>query len=90
MIIQEKDFRLIPVKESGNSFDLELLHTINKGKANERQEFKDVAYGISIDRAISYIINFRISSKYPGVIDMKTYLNEYKSMVEEIKELCKI
>ena len=40
MIIEESDFRLIPVKESGLLFDLELLKVINKGKENERTEFK--------------------------------------------------
>ena len=34
MIIEESDFRLIPIKEAGLLFDLELLKVINKGKEN--------------------------------------------------------
>ena len=54
MIIEEKDFRLIPIKETSNLFDLELLKTVNKGKSTERQEFKNVAYGVTIESAIKY------------------------------------
>lgn len=88
MIIEERDFRLTPVKDSGDIFDLELLKTINKGKETERQEFKNVAYGITLETAIRYIANTRISANYPDVINLKTYLKEYKKIIDEIKKLC--
>lgn len=88
MVIEEKDFRLTPVKDSGDRFDLELLRTVNKGKENERQEFKVVAYGVNIPAAIRYVTNARIIEKFPGTIDLKTYLEEYKNIVDEINKLC--
>ena len=89
MIIEEKDFRLIPIKDSGNMFDLELLRTVNKGKDSERQEFKNVAYGVTIESSIKYIANARINSKYNDSISLKQYLQEYKDIINSIKDTCK-
>lgn len=88
MTIEERDFRLIPVKDSGDRFDLELLRTINKGKETERQEFKNAAYGVTVESAIRHIANARIAANSPDVIDLKTYLEEYKKIIDEIKKLC--
>ena len=88
MVIEEKDFRLIPIKDSGNMFDLELLRTVNKGKETERQEFKNVAYGVTIESAMKYIANARIAANNPDTIDLKTYLEEYRKILDEIKTLC--
>lgn len=88
MIIEESDFRLIPVKDSGDRFDLELLKVVNKGKETERQEFKNVAYGVTIESAIKYIANARVSTNNPESIDLKTYLKEYKKIIDDIKQLC--
>lgn len=90
MIIEESDFRLIPVKESGLLFDLELLKVINKGKENERTEFKNIAYGITIESALKYIANARINAKYNDSISLKQYLQEYKDIINSIKDTCKI
>lgn len=88
MVIEEKDFRLTPIKDSGDRFDLELLRTVNKGKETERQEFKNVAYGVTIESAMRYVANARIAANNPDVIDLKTYLEEYKKIIDEIKKLC--
>lgn len=90
MVIEESDFRLIPVKESGLLFDLELLKVINKGKENERTEFKNIAYGITIESALKYIANARINSKHNDSISLKQYLQEYKDIINSIKDTCKI
>ena len=90
MIIEESDFRLIPVKESGLLFDLELLKVVNKGKENERTEFKNIAYGITIESALKYIANARINAKYNDSISLKQYLQEYKDIINSIKDTCKI
>lgn len=90
MIIEESDFRLIPVKEAGLLFDLELLKVINKGKENERTEFKNIAYGITIESALKYIANARINAKYNNSISLKQYLQEYKDIINSIKDTCKI
>lgn len=88
MIIEESDFRLIPVKDSGDKFDLELLRVINKGKDTERREFKNVAYGITIESAMRYIANARILENNSDTLDLKTYLKKYKEIIDEIKQLC--
>lgn len=70
-------------------FDLELLKTVNKGKPNERQEFKDSGSGVTIFSAFKYIANNRLIEKYEdSVIDLATYLREFKSMIAELKQLC--
>lgn len=88
MVIEEKDFRLIPIKDTGNMFDLELLKTVNKGKESERQEYRVVAYGVSFESAMKYVANARIAEKHPDTIDLKTYLQEYRNIIDEIKKLC--
>lgn len=88
MVIEEKDFRLTPVKDTRDKFDLEILRTINKGKKNERQEFKAVAYGVSIEYALRYVANIRIVERNPATIDLKTYLQEYRNILAELKKLC--
>lgn len=90
MIIEESDFRLIPIKEAGLLFDLELLKVINKGKENERTEFKNIAYGVTLESALKYIANARINSKHEGSISLQQYLQEYKDVINSIKAICKI
>lgn len=83
MIIQEDDFRLTPVSDNSTSFDLELLYTI-KSKGEERDEFKTVAYGISLEYAIKQVIQYRLSKKY-AVLDLRKYLEEYKNELSKLK-----
>lgn len=88
MVIEEQDFKLILI--SGDRFDLEVLCTINKGKSNERKEFKNVAYGVTLEYALKYVANFRIANKYDNSISLATYLKEYKDIISEISKLCQI
>lgn len=90
MIIEEKDFKLTPVDNASKVFDLELLYTVNKGKSNERTEFRTEGYGLRLNTAIEKIIMYRISNKYPKeeIISLKTFLEEYKEESKKIKELC--
>lgn len=87
MVIEENDFKIIPIDDSSKLFDLELLYTVNKGKQNERTEFRNVAYGISLEHALEKIIMNRIQRKL-DVVDLKTFLKEYKSQVNVLKSLC--
>jgi hypothetical protein len=90
MVIEEKDFRLIPLRDGIKKFDLELLYTVNKGKENERQEFKNAAYGISLESALKCVADYRLCSMYADkTLDLRTYLKEYKGIIDEIKDLCK-
>lgn len=88
MVIEEKDFRLTPIKDSQGMFDLELLKVVNKGKENERQEFKNVAYGVTLEKALLYVANARIADKSPETIDLKTYLEEFRNQIAELRQLC--
>ena len=88
MVIEEQDFKLIPI--SGDRFDLEVLCTINKGKSNERREFKNVAYGVTLEYALKYVANFIIINKYDNSISLATYLKEYRDIISEINKLCQI
>lgn len=87
MIIEDSDFRLVPLKDTDGLFDLELLKIINKGKDNERKEFKNVAYGVTLEKALKYIANFRIFSGDKD-INLGTYLNQYHKIIDNIRELC--
>lgn len=89
MIIEESDFRLIPCNESSTRFDLELLYTVNKGKDNERTEFKNAGYGFSLESALHKVISSRIEKKHE-VISLKEYLKEFKEEKQSLKELCKL
>lgn len=89
MIIEEKDFRLESTTDSSLFFDLELLRIINKGKDNEREEFKNEAYGLTIDSAIKRIANYRISNKHQkDALDIKTYFEEFKQEIEKLLQVC--
>ena len=89
MIIEEKDFRLTPVSESSPMFDLELLYTVRPKGKEARQEFKNVAYGISLESALKKIIQYRVSCKH-DTIDLATYLKEFRNELDSLKALCRI
>jgi len=72
MTIEEADFRLTPCSEASSQFDLELLYVVNKGKNNERTEFRNAGYGLSLESAIRKITMSRIGNKYgEGTISLK-------------------
>lgn len=91
MTIEESDFRLTPCSEASSRFDLELLYVVNKGKSNERTEFRNAGYGLSLDSAIRKITINRMSTKYgESSISLKTFLEGFREEVSKIKELCEI
>lgn len=86
MIIKESDFILTSIKDDGSPFwDLELLFTVNPKKGEQRKEFKNAGYGLTLENAIKRIVNFRINNKY-SVLDLKQYLNEYKKESKRLIE----
>ena len=89
MIIEGEFYRIIPVNEYSNFYDLELLYEI-KGK-NPRKEYKNVGYGKTLESAIQSIIQYCLSKKFENeVITLKTYLDEYKEASNKIREeICK-
>lgn len=91
MTIEEADFRLTPCSEASSHFDLELLYVVNKGKDNERTEFRNAGYGLSLESAIRKITMSRIGSKYgEGTVSLKQFLEEFKGEIEKIKQMCGI
>lgn len=89
MVIEEKDFRLTPVNDSSPMFDLELLHIVKPKSGEPREEFKVAGYGLPLEAAIKRIISFRIQSKRGDeTISLKKYLEDYKQIQKEIKEIC--
>lgn len=89
MIIEEKDFRLVPVSETSELFDLEVLYTVNKGKSNERTEFRNVGYGLPLESAIKKVATYRLNNKLgDDPIGLRVYLEAYKDIINEIKKLC--
>lgn len=91
MTIEENDFRLIPVSDSSITFDLELLYTVKPKGKEARQEFKNVAYGISLEIAIKKIAQYRVSCQCKEeAISLKTYLAEFKKELDSLKKLCEI
>lgn len=89
MIIKEKDFQLTPVSDSSPIFDLELLYTIRPKGKEARQEFKNVAYGISLESALKKVIQYRLSLKH-DVVDLGTYLKEFREELDSLRKLCEI
>ena len=91
MTIEEADFKLIPCSESSSHYDLELLYIVNKGKNNERTEFRNVGYGLSLESAIRRIIRYRIGNKYKEeAITLKQFLEAFKEEAEKIKQMCEL
>ena len=90
MIIEGKDFRLTPIDESSKLFDLDLLYVVNKGKSNERTEFRNDGYGLRLNTALEKIVMYRISNKYQKeeVISLKTFMEEFKKENDILRKLC--
>lgn len=91
MIIEEKDFRLTPISDSSPQYDLELLYKIQPKGKEARLEFKNVAYGISLEYAIKKIAHYRVCCKHKEeAIGLLTYFKEFKEELDSLKNLCGI
>lgn len=80
--IQGEDYIIKQSLEGSKHFDLWLPKVINKGKENERVEFKDPSYGMTLLSAIESIILHRLNTK-KEVYTLKEFIKEYKE--ERIK-----
>ena len=87
MVIKGDDFIFTPVNSYCSAFDVELLQTINKGKSNERQEFKNVAYGMNLEAAIKAVIMYRINKK-EDTLELKKFLKMFTEGINELREFC--
>lgn len=86
MKIQEEDFILeTSTSDSDIFWDLTFKKIINKGKDNERQEFKDPIYGIPFESALKRIVNFRIlNKKYKDLYTLNQYIDDFKEECENL------
>ena len=82
--IEGNYYRLTPINEHSPKYDLELLHDI--GGKNPRQEFKVVAYGVPLERALESTILFATNKKLgEEVVSLKEFLNVYKEESSKIR-----
>ena len=93
MIIENKDYILEQISKDSHFFDLTFPKVINKGKDNERIEFKDPLYGLTIEHAKKRIALWRInkqlvdSDKVSPEQFSTMYLKEKKLIDEELVNL---
>lgn len=91
MEIVEKDFKLNSVGKDSLLWDLSLLQTINKGKSNEREEFKIAGYGLTLERALTIAAHARVHTKLSDKeVRLQTYISEFKKIKKEIEEICNL
>jgi len=85
MIIEESDFRLTPISNDSNFWDLEFLHTVNSRSGEIRQEFKNAAYGLTLESAIKRIIHYRcINKRKNDALNMNEYLKLYRQELQNL------
>lgn len=83
MIIEGDFYKITPVDECSQFYDLELLYEI-KGK-NPRSEFKVAGYGMPFNSILKSIIRYALYRKFK---DQSVSLQEYiKAYIEESKAL---
>jgi hypothetical protein len=93
MTIQESDFILTPsVNDASNFWDLQLLVTIKGVKGKEdRQEFKQMGYGLTLSSAIRRIANYRVMHNNPKeALTMHSYLDKLKEQEDLLIKLVKV
>ena len=88
-IIEEHDFKM----ESSHPndvrfFDLYFTHTVNRGKDNERQEFKLEGYGIQLKNCLRRICAMRAGkADKKQFSSFKEFVLQYQAQVAEVKRL---
>lgn len=89
MIIEESDFKL-ELTSDYNTYDLELLYTVNaKDPDKKREEFKNAGYNMSMDYCMKKIISYRLSKRL-DTVNLSTFIKEYKEEHEKLRKLIKI
>lgn len=89
IVIQGSDFVLKNLDEASNYYDLYLLKVVNKGKENQKYEFKIYGYGMSLGSALQRIIQYRVRKRkgvFKGSGD-EGLVQYYKIWMEEKAKL---
>lgn len=85
MTIEESDFRLTPMSNDSNFWDLEFLHTVKSRSGEIRQEFKNAAYGLTLESAIKRIVHYRcINKRKNDALNMNEYLKLYRQELQNL------
>jgi len=87
--IEEHDFKMISSRaHDARFFDFYYLHTVHKGKENERKEFKLEGYGYRLETCIKKICTLRAGTmpkkEYKS---FKEFVENYQAQVKEVKAL---
>lgn len=90
MEIKIENYRLIPNDISITKWDLyeDVIRENKKTKENYNGT-KIIGYGMTLQRCIDIISQSKIIAKF-DVLTLKEYVNEYRNMVIEIKNLLNI
>lgn len=84
-VIKGDIYRLTPINEHSPKYDLELLQSI--GGKNPREEFKAVAYGVSLESALERTILFATNKRLgEEVVSLKQFIDAYKEESNKIRE----
>lgn len=92
LVIQGSDFALKAIDEASYTFDLYFLKVTNKGKENQKYEYKIYGYGYPLIDAIQHIIQYRIrkrKSAFTGKND-SGLIQYFKLWIEEKTKLLKL
>lgn len=92
LLIQGSDFVLRNLDEASNAYDLYLLKVVNKGKENQKYEFKIYGYGMSLGSALHHIIQYRVRKRkgvFKGNGD-EGLIQYYKIWMEEKVKLLSV
>lgn len=85
MIIKEQDF-IIEKLDDLSFYNLSFSTVVNKGKEDERTEYKVVSYGIPFHTCIEMIVDYRMKN-VEKELSLKEYVEKYKEEVNKIGEL---
>lgn len=85
MIIEGSFYKITPVDECSNLYDLEFLYEV--GGKNPHSEFKVAGYGMPFLTVLKSIVRRSLNNKYGDeVIDLPTYIKEYTNELKKLRK----
>lgn len=81
IVIKENDFILTQIDNYCNKFDVEVLYTVKPKNKEPREEFKNIAYGVTIPYALKLIVHYRINKEHTDknlIVTMREYIKLYE------------
>ena len=93
MILKGPDYELRQIDDFSPLWDVYILKVIRPKGCQSREELTNIAYGCTLSSAIRKIINYRINKKHfdnEGILELQTYIKEFKSSADKLDKLCKV